>query len=290
VIPAGTNPKGNPMFRRIAIPTLVVLVLALSLVRAGPVPLPVVARYSGGPVANGGVIKGTVTLKSIPAAEDFSIVKDETTCAHAQKSPRLVVDPETKGLGNVVVWLDDIEKGKPLERGGPYVIDQKECQYHPHVSVVPVDSDLSFGSSDPILHNVHVFQSSPDNPHDTSRTVLNSAMKDKDVPNVPMGRREMRRPGFFYVKCDAGHIWMSAYVFVVEHPYYAITDAKGAFELKDVPPGTYTVKFWHENWVANAVTREGTVSDYTYGAPLQHLAKVTIGEGGVATVDWEIPN
>ena len=268
--------------------SVVACIAALPLVLAAPF-VPVLARYSGGPVENGGTVKGTVRLTEIPAAEAFVIAKDEKTCAHAKTSPRLVVDKETKGLGNVVVWLDDIEKGKPLPKGGPYVIDQKDCQYSPHVSVVPVDSDLSFGSSDPILHNVHVYQSSPENPHDMSRTVLNTAMKDNSVPNVPLGRREMRRPGFFFAKCDAGHIWMSAYIFVVEHPYYAVTDATGAFELKDVPPGTYTLRFWHENWVANPVMKDGSVSDYTYNAPLLHSARVTVEAGGPATVEWVVP-
>ncbi len=47
-------------------------------------------------------------------------------------------------------------------------------------------------------------------------------------------------------KCDAGHTWMSAYIWVSKHPYYAVTDKSGKFEIADVPPGTYKLKAWHE--------------------------------------------
>jgi hypothetical protein len=57
----------------------------------------------------------------------------------------------------------------------------------------------------------------------------------------------MKKPGIVTFKCDAGHTWMSAYVFVVDQPYYAVTDAAGKFELKDVPPGAYTLVVWHES-------------------------------------------
>jgi len=263
--------------------------VGLPFVMAGPGFVPVVARYKGGPVDNGGSIKGTVTVAAPPTVEDLAIGKDEKVCASAAKSPRLVLDPETKGLGNVVVYLEEIEKGKPNPKGVEVLIDQKGCQYTPHVTIVPMRSKVKFGSSDPILHNVHVYKSSPDDPHDKSRTVLNTAMKDDKVPDVPLGRRIMRRPGFYYVRCDAGHIWMSAYVWVTEHPYYALTDEKGNFELTDVPAGTYTLKFWHENWNAQAVTKDGTVSDYTYGKPFTHTAKVTVKSGEAVVVNWEVP-
>ncbi|MEE9612082.1 MAG: carboxypeptidase regulatory-like domain-containing protein, partial [Desulfatiglandales bacterium] len=59
-------------------------------------------------------------------------------------------------------------------------------------------------------------------------------------------KKRLRRPGMLSVKCDAGHTWMSAYVYVSKHPYYSVTDKKGSFEIKDVPPGTYMLKAWHE--------------------------------------------
>ena len=81
---------------------------------------------------------------------------------------------------------------------------------------------------------------------------------------------------------------MSAYVFVVEHPYYALTDAKGQFELKDVPAGTHTLKFWHENWRASPVKENGKVIEYTYQKPLVYSVSVTVKTGAAAEVNWTV--
>ena len=118
---------------------------------------------------------------------------------------------------------------------------------------------------------------------------LNLALKDANAPNAPFDRRSLRRPGFYFVQCDAGHPWMSAYIWIVEHPYYVKTDAKGNFELTDVPPGTYTLKFWHEGWEAEPVEQDGKVVGFDYGAVRQHKAQVTVTSGQAAAVSWEIP-
>ena len=268
---------------------LVLAGVSLPFVLAGPGFVPVLARYSGGAVTGGGSIQGTVTVDPVPESVPLAVGKDEKVCASAQKSPRLVVDPATKGVANVVVYLDGIEKGKPLPTGVTATIDQKGCRYDPHISIVPVKSSLGFSSSDPILHNVHVYKGTPDDPHALTKDVLNGAMKDAAVPRLPLSKRVMRKPGFYYVRCDAGHIWMSAYVWVVEHPYYVVTDAQGKFELEDVPAGTYKLRFWHENWKATPKTgADGKVTSYVYGAPKKHAAEVTVKAGEAATVDWTI--
>ena len=276
-------------------PALLLLVFTLVLcwphAEAGPGAVPILAllaRYSGGPVADGGSIKGTVTIDPIPSPAAFVIGKDAGICAGARTSPRLVVDKATKGVGNIVVFLDSIEKGKPLPTGVRAVIDQKGCQYFPHITIVPVRSKVTFVSSDPILHNVHVFKGTPDRPHALLADVANLAMKDNRVPGLPLGKRALRKPGFFYVRCDAGHIWMSAYLWVVGHPYYAVTDAKGGFALTDVPPGTYTLRFWHENWEATPVERDGQVTGYSYGDPIQHRRQVTVKPGEATISNWTI--
>jgi len=76
---------------------------------------------------------------------------------------------------------------------------------------------------------------------DKRRTVYNLALPKKDQVIT----KPVRATGLHDVKCDA-HSWMRAYVYVSEHPYVAITDASGNFEIKDLPPGKYTIRFWHE--------------------------------------------
>ena len=267
-----------------------VMLLAIPFVEAGPgLGLPIVARYNGAVVVNGGSVKGTVKLKKLVDLPKLVVDKDVTTCSSAKVSPRLVVDSATKGVGNVVVFLDGIQTGKKLKTGA-YLVDQKGCQYDPHITIAAAGSKLNFGSSDAVLHNVHVWKGTPDQPHSKSKDVLNVAMPNDTVPDTPLSRRTMRKPGFYFVQCDAGHIWMSAYIWVVEHPYYVLTNGKGEFELKDVPAGTYTLRYWHEGWQATPEKSGGNVVGYAYGEPIQHRIQVTVAGGKATTADWTIPN
>jgi hypothetical protein len=60
--------------------------------------------------------------------------------------------------------------------------------------------------------------------------------------------RNMNTPGLVNLRCNGGHVWMNAEMMVVPHPYYAVSDQNGRFELTDVPPGDYEVVAWHEGW------------------------------------------
>jgi hypothetical protein len=68
--------------------------------------------------------------------------------------------------------------------------------------------------------------------------------------------RTMQTPGLVNLRCNGGHVWMNAEMLVVPHPYYAVTDESGRFELTDVPPGEYQIVAWHEGWIV--VSRETT--------------------------------
>ena len=79
--------------------------------------------------------------------------------------------------------------------------------------------------------------------------VVNAPATGFDVPLSVKGGKSpqvLKRPGAIKLRCDAGHSWMNAYVHVFDHPYYAVTDGKGRFTIKDVPAGKYTLEFWHE--------------------------------------------
>lgn len=268
----------------------IALLAAASAAIAGPGLFLLPMKYKGGAVANGGAVGGTVTIDPVPAAAEFDTGgKDAAICKEKQPNHRLTVDAATRGLANVVVYIDGIEEGKAVEEGQTHKIDQHNCQYSPFVSVVPVKSSLTFTSSDPILHNVHMYAGSPDDPHSMKNDVINQAMKDSNSAPVEVDARALRRPGFFYVKCDAGHIWMSAYVWVVEHPYYAVTDAQGKFELKDVPPGKYTLRFWHPGWTSEPEMRDGKIAGYRYGPPVMHSMEIEVKAGETAKADWTCP-
>jgi plastocyanin len=191
------------------------------------VPLPALA----------GEISGTVRIAATrPVLPAVPVLKDAQVCGREVADEKIVLGAGG-GLANVVVWL----KGAAPRRPGPTrgaTLDQVACRYHPHVQAVTVGTTLALLNNDAVLHNVHATTDGGPVPV----TVFNVAMpfKGENVPTV------LRRPGAMSVRCDAGHAWMSAYIHVFDHPYFAVTDVEGRFTIKDVPPGRYTIEYWHE--------------------------------------------
>ncbi|MGH9369147.1 MAG: carboxypeptidase regulatory-like domain-containing protein [Thermoanaerobaculia bacterium] len=190
--------------------------------------------YTGTLVTGGGAISGTVTAPGARLPPPVKVSKDVQAC-RATHQPETVVVGQAGALANAVVYLKDIPAGKPLNAAVKTPLDQKGCTFLPHVAVVPVGSQLTIHNNDDVLHNVHALMGSD--------TIFNVALP---IPGMQIPQT-MKKPGLVRVKCDAGHTWMSAYIHVVEHRYYAVTDASGKFELKDIPPGTYTLVAWHES-------------------------------------------
>src|SRR5437867_52884 len=108
-------------------------------------------------VANGGTITGKVTWKgNKPTLEPFPITKDNMVCGKEKPSNRLIVGPGG-GVQYTVISIANIGSGKKIQAGANPMLDQANCEYAPHVQVVPVDSTLTVANSDTILHNVHAY-------------------------------------------------------------------------------------------------------------------------------------
>ena len=195
----------------------------------------VAGAYETGDVSNGGTISGEVKFSGDPPApQKVAVTKDGEVCGKEKTSPDLVVGAN-KGIQNVVVRLADIKKGKALTppASNP-VFDQKNCEYNPHVLAFPAGSTIDILNSDGILHNVHTTS--------TANPSFNQAQpKFKKTIQTKIEKPEMP----IKVQCDA-HGWMHAWWVSEDHPYYAVTDASGAFKLADVPPGDYQLEAWHE--------------------------------------------
>jgi hypothetical protein len=190
-------------------------------------------------VQDGGIIKGTVKWQgALPHLFASEINKDPQICDPLSQKhrdlERLLVSPND-GVANTVVYLRNITAGKamdlPLERR---FLNQKSCRYEPHILLVPVQAIVTVKSSDPLLHTVHM-----------------SGSADYNLPFVTAGQeisRPMTREGVVDLRCNAGHVWMNGEMVVASHPYYAVTDRDGNFELTNVPPGHYEIVAWHEGW------------------------------------------
>jgi plastocyanin len=142
---------------------------------------------------------------------------------------------ENGGLGNVFVYVKDgLGQYYFDEPGDPVRLDQNGCMYKPHVFGVRVGQNIEFVNSDSTGHNVHALP--------TANREFNFSQPIK----TQRDRRSFTSPEVMvHIKCDM-HNWMSAYAGVVDHPYFAVTEPGGKFEMKQLPPGTYTIEAWHE--------------------------------------------
>jgi hypothetical protein len=188
---------------------------------------------------NGGTIRGTVKWQgAVPHLVSSEINKDNQICDPlGQKHrdlERLLIAP-TGGVANTVVYLRNITKGKAMNLpASRRFLNQKSCRYEPHILLVPTQATLTVRDSDPLLHTVQM-----------------SGSADYNLPFVREGQeitRPMTREGVVSLRCNAGHVWMNGEMIVARHPYYAVTDQDGNFELTDVPPGDYEIVAWHEGW------------------------------------------
>ena len=204
-------------------------VLSLAVLVALPLSVP---AYEGGAVKDGGAISGVVKFKgTAPAPKKLDVNKDKEVCGKTPKvNQSLVVN--NGNLANAVVYLTDIQKGKKAE-AAKVVLDQKNCEYHPHVLAFPVGTTVEILNPDGILHNVHSY-SKANTPFNMAQPKFKKAMTVK-----------IDKPEVINVKCDV-HGWMTGWLFAADNPYVIVTDNNGSFKLTDVPAGTYNLEVWHE--------------------------------------------
>jgi len=139
-------------------------------------------------------------------------------------------------------------------RGAPVSVEIRNCQFQTRVVGLMIGQSLGFKNRDGIPHNVHGLPK--------ENREFNIGMPPTTTNSINF--RSPERP--FPVKCDA-HPWMTSYVAVMTHPYFAVTDDRGSFSIDGLPAGSYSVQAWHE--------RLGT-----------RTFMVEIDEGASEPVDW----
>jgi hypothetical protein len=188
--------------------------------------------------ATAGEVTGSVKLDgAAPKMKGISMAA-EPACAKAHTGPVLseeVVTGDAGALANVVVYVKSgLEAYSFPAPAAPVKIVQQGCQYHPHVLGMQVGQNLDVVNDDQTTHNIH--------PIPTQNREWNESQPPGAAPiEKSFAREEIAIP----VKCNV-HPWMKAYMAVLSNPEFQVTDKDGKFDLKNLPPGTYSLIAWHE--------------------------------------------
>lgn len=155
---------------------------------------------------------------------------------------------------NAFVYIHKVAgKTFPMPEG-PAVLDQKGCMYAPRVQGMRVGQTLKIQNSDPILHNIRSLA--------RTNRAFNIAQ-----PKMGMVREKVFKRSELAIKfkCDV-HKWMTAYIFVLDHPFFSATDDEGSFTIEGLPPGEYVLHAWHETFgkVKRDITVAGDVTDANF--------------------------
>ncbi|MCH7491235.1 MAG: hypothetical protein IID05_11140 [Gemmatimonadetes bacterium] len=181
-----------------------------------------------------GALEGFVRWagEEIPSATTVENATDPEVCGRQYSLEDLVVSPENRGIRYAIAALVGVPMDRVPGRSPKRVIlDNRECQFDPHVSVATVGDTIVSTNGDPTLHTAHYYG------------VLRGNIS---LPASGMVvSRVARLPGMISVLCDV-HGWMKAFIRVGEHPYHAVTDDQGHFRISEIPPGSYTLELWHE--------------------------------------------
>jgi hypothetical protein len=211
--------------------------------------------------ATAGAIRGTVSLEGAPPALYPINMSSEAACAKANPSPVVspeVVTGENGALANVVVYVKSGLGERRFDTPQhPVILDQKGCMYEPHIVALMTNQTLEIRNDDATIHNVHAMPK--DNNEWNKAQRAGGAALETSFPRPELAIQFM---------CNV-HPWMRAFVFVFSNPYYAVTSKTGSFELKNLPPGVYTIEAWQEKYGAQdqAVTigpRESTVISFRF--------------------------
>ena len=235
-------------------------------------------KYQVIDVTDGGTITGVATWKGeVPELQPIEIEADTSVCGKEAPSQALRVNSKNNGVPYVLVYLEQVEKGKaPADK---YWLNMEACQFKEHIFPFVRSQMMAMVNHDPFFHNPHFFNSK-------NASLLNVPMPN---PDQEIDHKLLRTPlrdekGVMRLQCDV-HNNMNAYWGGFDHPYFAVTDANGKFVMSGVPPGTYTLVAWHEGY---KIIRE-EAGRPIYDRPHIREQEIEIKSKETITVGFEFP-
>lgn len=237
-------------------------------------------------VKDGGQIIGHVKWAggAVPKFKPIPVNKNQDYCGKEKESEVLIVGKDG-AVRYAVGYLENVEKGKAIDRKKQTNLNQEKCHFIPHVFAMIKGTELATTNSDPILHNANM------------EVKLN--ITDADPPAAPIGIqmfnfgqpkqnqvyvKRVRKTGQVKLTCDS-HTHMRGYFLSFDHPYFAVTDETGAFTIDNIPPGKYTLKVWHESWNITGHDDDGRP---LYAKPILLTKEVEVPAKGIVHVNFEL--
>jgi plastocyanin len=215
------------------------------------------------------VVEGWATVKgqivfggdTIPKPAESKVTSDQDTCLAKGPAFDVVwnVNPSNKGLAGVVVFIQPERDEKlpvhPDQQAtpAPFVLDQPNCVFTPRVFAIRAGQVITAKNPDPCAHNV----------------VVKGLKNDLNVQVPPKTDKQLKltsETNAMAISCGS-HPWMRGYGWCFDHPYFAVTDKDGKFEIKNVPAGSRKIVIWHETgFLSGYAKRDGKVLSLAAGA------------------------
>ncbi|MEK6791817.1 MAG: carboxypeptidase regulatory-like domain-containing protein [Deltaproteobacteria bacterium] len=230
------------------------------------------AAYDEEAVKDGGQIIGHVKFTgAVPKFAPVKVNKNEDFCGKEKPSEALMVGKDG-GVRFAVGYIEEIEKGKVIDRKKQTNLDQVKCVFTPHVLTMTKGTELATTNSDTVLHNANMDVD--------GRQMFNFGQPKQNQVIV----KTVRKTGQVDITCDS-HTHMRSYGMLFNHPYHAVTDETGTFTLGDVPPGKYKVTMWHESWKVKGHDDDGRP---IYDKPIVQTKEVVVPAKGAVHLNFEL--
>ncbi|MFC1584082.1 hypothetical protein ACFL5V_00895 [Fibrobacterota bacterium] len=201
--------------------------------------LAAVAQYKEIEVKDGGTISGVVKKKGeIPKDPMLKVTADQEFCGEEIAAEHYVISAAGE-IKYAAAFIEGIKEGAKLDKATPAFIDNVACRNEPRVIIAPKGGTMTYKNSDPINHTAHYYLMKGDK----KQSLINQALPKKDM--VAKHKKPLRKEGLVFIGCDP-HDWEEGWIWVLPHPYGAVTDAKGTFKIENVPAGKHKLKVWHE--------------------------------------------
>jgi len=195
-----------------------------------------------------GSIRGEVKFNDAPPkVAPIKVTKDQDYCGETLPNEIYLIDV-SGGLANVVVSIEAAPVTAIVDPQKINTMENNGCRYAPRILAMQKGERLRVKNADPKLHIPHSYLQ--------EKTVFMLSLPFRNT--ILDATQKIRESGIMKLVCDT-HAWMLGYVHVFDHRFFAVTDERGAFSITNIPPGTYTLKAWHED--AGIKSQEITVPE-----------------------------